>query len=171
MPRGLGDDPLSRQRKNGKDRPAASDAPTLNSMAASYDAPSVQSFARENSISEASASSQPSPSYNDVFFQRRLENGLEHPSAMNSGTPSPSVAEPVMQPTEASEIGRASVGTAPADYPRPQGEDDAAPARTSPILGETLIVPKEDAKTGQPKAEARGFFKRIFGRLGGRKSH
>jgi len=170
LPRGLGDDPLSRQRKNGRDRSGAPDAPLLNSVTASYDAPSVQSFVREGPISEASASSQPS-SYNDVFFQRRLDNNLEHAIAVNDGMPSPSVAEPAAQLTEANEVGRVSVGTTPTGSPRPQGEEDAAPAKTPPILGETPIAPKEDAKTGQQKTEGKGFFKRIFGRLGQQESH
>ncbi len=168
MPRGLGDDPLSRQRKDSKGRPVASDTPSRNSVAASYNSPSVRPLIRAEPIAEAGFSSQPSPSYNDVFFQRRFEDDLEYTPTMNNDMPSPSVAEPVVQPTEATQIGRPSVATGPADAadsPQPQGEKDAAPAETPPTLGETLIVPKEEAKAGQPETEERGFFKRIFGRL------
>lgn len=168
MPRGLGDDPLSRQKKNGQDRPAASKAALLNSVTASNDTPSIQPFVREGLTSEALVSSQPSSSYNDVFFQRRLEDGLEYAPTMNNDMPSPGVADPVVQPTE---MERVSVGTAPGGSLHPQSEEDAGPAKKPPTLGETLIVPEEGATTSQPKTEERGFFRRIFGRLGQQKSH
>lgn len=174
MPRGLGDDPLSRQRKNSNGRPVASNTPSPNSVAASYSTPSVQPRIRADPIAEAASSSQPSPSYNDVFFQRRFEDDLEHTPTMNNDTSSPNVAEPVVQPTEATQIGRPSVATGPADAansPQPKGEKDAAPAETPPTLGETLIGPKQEAKAGQPETGERGFFKRIFGRMKQQKSH
>jgi hypothetical protein len=167
LPRGLGDDPLSRQRKKDRDRPVANAAP-LNSVVASHDPLSVQPFVRQGLISEALVSSQPSPSYNDVFFQRRLEDNLENVSTISNDIPSPSVAEPVVPPTE---MDGATVDMAPDGSPLPQSEGDAARAEASPTLGETLTAPNEDAKKNQPRAEERGFFRRIFGRLGQQKSH
>jgi len=166
LPRGLGDDPLSRPKKNGTIRFAASDSLLLNSVVTSHDSLPVQSFVREEMTIEA----QHSPSYNDVFFHRRSESNLVLTTTENEEASSPSSSEPEIQPNIANEIG-VSVETVQAGFVQSQAEGDTGPAEAQPSHDETPIVANESAKTSQPKTEERGLFKRIFGRLGQKKSH
>lgn len=163
MPKRLGDDPLSRQRKTGREKPAASDAPFLNPAPASRDEQQAQSLTREETTPEASASPRRSPPYNDVFFQRRSEERSEL-SPATANTISSSVAEPLPQQTTAAELRIASIGVPPADSPQPQSKKDSAPPEVPPA--EIPVVAGEEANPSQQKTGDRGFFRRIFGRLG-----
>jgi len=154
LPRGLGDDPLSRQRKTGKGRAVVPDAPSLKSPTASHYAQSVQSLNQGESVPEAPASEPPSRPYNDVFFQRKSEDLPEQdqtskPEVSSSATPVAPPAESIVIPQV--------VSSQSADSTALQGSAAA-------------MVSETEEGTAQSKAEERGFFRRIFGRLG-QKSH
>jgi len=171
LSRGLGDDPLSRRRKRNNGRPLASDAPS-SPVAISYGTPPVQSPSPAQPIPETLPSQQTSSSYNDVFFQRRSEDEPGTTTNTSTGVPSQGSAGPLVQPTEATEprgLPVTAVSAGAEDSPQLQVRD-AVPAETHPIPAETVTLPNENAGE-KSKAEERGFFKRIFGRLGQQKNH
>jgi len=170
LPRGLGDDPLSRQRKDGKSRSATSDAFSSGPVIISQEAPSTQSVHRDEPIFESTSTSRSSSSYNDVFFQRRSENDPIRTPVVDDVIPSTGVAEEVVRETEATEVDRMSVSATPRGS-KAQGGNDSAHAGTSSTLEENLPVSEDAAKVHLSDTPERGFFKRIFGRLGHQKSH
>jgi len=169
LPRGLGDDPLSRQRKNGKSRSATSDAISSGLVIASRTASSMQSVNRDKPVFE-SCTPRSSPSYNDVFFQRRPEDDPTQTPFMDDVIPSTGVAETVVRETKATEVNRVSVNTTSSDS-EAQGGSDSAHAGIPSTLEENLPLSEDAAKVHLSDTSKRGLFKRIFGRLGHQKSH
>lgn len=164
MPRGLGDDPLSRQRKNRNAEPHASGISASNSEAAAPPTSSVQPLVQAGPIADAESSSPQLPVSNDVFFQRKPEKGQEDTPATKDYNPGPSFSEPVVDPAGLTRIGSPSVGmnqTGSVDSPNLQGVKDTVSAEQPPVptdlTGETEAV--------QPATGPQGLFKRFFGKL------
>ena len=164
MPRGLGDDPLSKQRKNGSRK---TPAPGLSSstVASPYDSPSVKAPVEIEPLSEAASFPSLSPTYNDIFFQRRPERPEDIPPTV-SPTTGPSAVESMARSSESTQIPNPTDVTTPTptDFPRLQDEKDAA--MSQPLVTNGVSPDIKEKKLEEP--EGRGFFKRIFGKL---KSH
>ena len=169
MPRGLGDDPLSRERKNGRRGHPGSDFQTSKpSVAADPDAPrSVQPPIQAEPIAEAASSSRLTLAYDDVFFRRRSEEG-QGTSYVGMCAPKPSVTEPDSNPIESTRIRNPEVTVSPtalSDLPRQQSEGETATAGLSPVPNDVSQDSAGKAGTVRSETEGRGFFKRIFGKL------
>ncbi len=159
MPRRLGDDPLARAKK-GTTGAATAAAPSAAARAASLSRVSSQE------------------SYNDVFFQRRVETG----NPVTPDKPRPEAAE-TREISEVSEIpelreagvARVNVGGATMSAAPPVAAVAAPSAAQSLIEPETLVsapgraaAPQAVNKTEvQPEPEKNdGFLKRFFNRFG-----
>jgi hypothetical protein len=171
MPRGLGDNPLKREKKVRK-------AASHRRSPAAPGASGSVSMASATPVSDGSADvSSSSTSYNDVFFQRRPESS----PAANSVPAEVAVqeAEPV---APAAPIAAAdAVSTEPAfpeviasAAPEPQVEVHAMPVEPdlSPVMASPAPVPEPVPVAEQspvpPVAvheEKTGFFGRIFGKF------
>jgi len=165
LPRGLGDDPLSKQRRNGGRKLPASTLAPSSSVAAPYDTPPVKAPVQIEPLTEAASFSSLSPTYNDIFFQRRPESPEDTPPT-DSPTPGPSVAEPIAGPAESTQILTPTVPTGssvPTEFPQLQGERDAA--LPQPLVVHNASPEPPEKKAVEPETEERGFFKRIFGKL------
>ncbi len=172
MPRGLGEDPLTRQRKSGK-RSAAQSA---SAVVADSGAP------REQMVD--ATSSRPA-SYNDVFFRNRSE-GAAAASGSGAGliqdgqTMSPSAV--AQQPVSEVEASRSPEG-APAESPTTAFAAPPAEVPTSEIPSVQqdapaafLVASPPDAAPSPPPApenadsanrgpQQGGLFKRLFGKF------
>ena len=106
MPRGLGEDPLVRQKKVRR-RASAQSTVLVPPPASSGDTSSLQGAAQVGTIVDVSSS--PVPSYNDVFFRKRSESSTvvvsadsDHDAAVLSASNS-AVAQPLVAETAAAE--------------------------------------------------------------------
>ncbi|MDA4136294.1 MAG: hypothetical protein OK449_04755 [Thaumarchaeota archaeon] len=179
MPRGLGDNPLKKEKRARRVGARGNAVSATGPESPSYVSTDV---AGPETIE---ASSQGSRSYNDVFFQRRPENFVpaensapEEVHAIDSGTAAhATVAELVSSPvlpeaavfTSTERVPIDEVAETPAPVPVAVAESvpqiQAAPqlVESPPVnnvaqpLTPAQPAPREEAKTG--------FFGRIFGRL------
>ena len=176
MPRGLGDDPLSRQRKgSGNGRRANARAPSSSTIdAGSPDNPSSgRAIIDDQDVAEVSIASPQSASYNDVFFQRRQESNLGggHTSPLDV------IAQPTMSSlTEAvvvSESALVTISVTPivpvqalsADSPEPHKGMDSEMAESVSILEESDAGQQGEAQSSHLEVHDSGFFQRIFGKF------
>jgi len=183
MPRGLGEDPLTRKRKASRLAASryAADGPTLGSSG--LGSPSQSPLQGGAALNSSSSRSTP---HNDVFFRKRSESGP------GSNSPAPvhevddqTISEPAVAPQVASE----PVASEPV-LPEPIG---VAPAIVSPPIEEPVVsisesapqapAPHEEVVSAQPAAPAAaalesppaahaehapqegGILKRLFGRF------
>jgi hypothetical protein len=166
LPRGLGDDPLSRQRKNAaaKRSGASTAAPTAVSpiddslIVSSTAQPSVQNIAEAPSSSAASTSS----SYNDVFFQKR--DGTASAVTTAVATQDVVVTEPAPAPVVAAPL-------QPSLSQEEHAAEIAIPAEPTPAIAAVHEIPAPDLVQTQtpaqvqPEPQKGGFFSRVFGKL------
>jgi hypothetical protein len=112
LPRGLGDDPLSRQRKSARRKATHPDTTVVQGPSTSGDLQAV-------ALVDASPSPSQTSSYNDVFFRKRSEDGipggnpeLPREAAMTDASPlslpvtsvQPTSLEPALAEPVASEL-------------------------------------------------------------------
>ncbi len=164
MPRGLGDDPLSRQRKssrNGKRATVEAHSSSTISVDSSNDPSSGQTLIQGQPVAEVAYSSPQSPSYNDVFFQRRADGSagggssdthdvISEPDIEESTVSAPTVEELIVPETTAlSTIAATPIMPAPvllADSPEPQENREAA----TPVLLADSPEPQENREAATP---------------------
>lgn len=143
MPRGLGEDPLSRQKKKrGRSKSKATTGGTSPSTDAAGEL-SVSSPVAEQSANVVASGpgSAPLSEYNDVFFQKRDEVAPASTEQARSVAGTGAVSVPGAVPSGPEEGPKASL-------------EDPPPAAAQRQVSE------------QPQAEHRRFLNRIFGKLG-----
>lgn len=147
MPRGLGDDPLSRGRK--AKRAAKSPDVVAASAGSAPEAP-------------ISAPGPASSSYNDVFFQRRSEPAIEATVTAAPAAPAESeVAIATLPAAEPQAVTVQAVAPEPAVVAAVPPEPivvEAPPVQAAPVVAVRSEQPAQEAPKG-------GFLSRIFGKL------
>lgn len=186
MPRGLGDNPLKKERKTRRS--------TAQAVPISATPVSPSDFA-DSTVGQdgAQASSSSSRSYNDVFFQRRPDNsgaaanGIhEEPRSEDSGTTAPIAAAqaspisalPEVTASAVTEPAPAEVAVAPPTsssfappepVPAPSAIPESVPEAKSvpdqPVAQPVQTPQPAPAVQTAPTEEKTGFFGRIFGKL------
>lgn len=182
MPRGLGEDPLTRQRKANR-RAGRHSASVATASNASGGVSSVKSEAGER-IAPNASSSRPA-SYNDVFFRKRSEidavtasvgfsQGMTMPAISASATAHQVASEPEpAEPPASANAAEPPAAAAPVPSVPVHEPVDSSP-QLIPMA--VPVVPAADAEVGQSsvRTEAQatiiephegGFLKRLFGRL------
>jgi hypothetical protein len=175
LPRGLGDNPLKREKKSR--RAGAQDATTNAAASSGPDARSdVTMGVTETESVYASSSS--SRSYNDVFFHRRPENSgaaansvpeTSHSDGSSASAPiaaaeafstpgTPEMAAIAVEPASLDVVAATPVST-PVLIAEP-----APVAITAPEIN-SAPQPSIFVETASPQEAKSGFFGRIFGRL------
>jgi hypothetical protein len=183
LPRGLGDDPLSRQRKSARRKATHPDTTVVQGPSTSGDLQAV-------ALVDASPSPSQTSSYNDVFFRKRSEDGipggnpeLPREAAMTDASPlslpvtsvQPTSLEPALAEPVASEL------TPDPQTIEPVAPSDPGPAVNAPVSADeltneaTAAVPAAPAAVidptpvtetpATPEHQSGGFLKRMFGRF------
>ena len=178
MPRGLGDDPLSRQRKSTRGRNRTFEvvvSPTQITADSPEEAMSGQSIMQSQNLGEGAPPSD--SSYNDVFFQRRAD---EDEPIVEVGTPlvaepankEPGESVPAATPVLTETAASSAVETAPPLSSPVPTVDASLPEKTEGaivdsegFLDERNFERHDDVQTVETSAQDTGFFKRIFGRF------
>jgi len=179
LPRGLGDNPLKKEKRVRRVGARANAASATGPESPSYVSADV---AGPETVDTSSSGSR---SYNDVFFQRRPENFVpgenstpEEIHTVDSGTTTPAaVAESISAPilpevavftsTERAPIDAVAETPAPAPVTvvAPVLQHEVAPERVEPPPVNNVAQPQTPTEPA-PREEAKtGFFGRIFGRL------
>lgn len=181
MPRGLGEDPLSRQRKGSKRFAAQSASASHSSQSAS--AVATEQGPPQGAVVDAS-SSRPA-SYNDVFFRKRSEGAAVASGSGASQEPSDLTVSPsaaAQQPVpgvEASALPESEPAEAMSAAPAAPSVPIAAPEAhhvqqdaqfSAPVVQSTEAAanpPPADEKAdgGNPTPQQGGLLKRIFGKF------
>jgi hypothetical protein len=176
LPRGLGDDPLSKKKKRSSTKrnvPPAPETSSPNEVASvPTSTPSVQSQEKVEPPVKTDLASSPtaapaSVSYNDVFFQRRSsEEPHEEESGAESPTTMPSAAVALTLPAEPPQVTTpAVIDSTVSIAASPQQQAEIHGETSSSVPAEVVIEPAKKIEQVQPRAEEEGFFKRIFGRF------
>jgi len=179
LPRGLGDNPLTKQKRNSR---GSSGKPAVTATSSSGS--SVIINAQDGPL-DAGA-----PRYNDVFFQRRSDDDEARrseaappqvseaappqvseaapPQVSEAAPPQVSEAAPTAVPTIAETFVSALSAPAPIaldDSPAPQTTELEIATGTSPQ--EAAVAPSESTAENHNGGggQAGGFFKRLFGRF------
>lgn len=166
MPRGLGEDPLSRKRRIGAARAAAVAGPPVVAVAIPESAPIPQPTSPPDSSSSFSVP--PGPSYNEVFFRKR-------PDAIFASTGEPAAVAQVEAavPMPAAEAAAVTIETSPAHptenqtEPREEaGQTGSAQVQEAPEQAPAPVAqPQSERSEPQTEAKKSGLFSRLFGRL------
>ena len=177
MPRGLGDNPLKKQRRQ---RHAASQASPATATPAS---PSETQT--EPSQDNAQVSSSSSRSYNDVFFQRKPEssgaaaNGVHEEVHMDEPVTGAPIAAaqpapvPALPEVSASSVSEPAPTGVPVSSPGSQSSPTVesapqpfvAPEQPKETPTERAAQPENQDETAPLQENKGGFLGRIFGRL------
>jgi hypothetical protein len=178
LPRGLGDNPLKKEKRVRRVGARANAASATGPESPSYVSADV---AGPETVGTSSSGSR---SYNDVFFQRRPENFVPVENStpqeihiVDSGTTTTAAAESVSAPvlpelavfssTERAPIDAVAETPAPAAVivaePVPQLE--AAPERVESPPANNVAQPQTPTEPAPREQAKTGFFGRIFGRL------
>jgi hypothetical protein len=173
LPRGLGDNPLKKERKTK--RASAHAAPLGAPEAATGVSASVSA---PESVHVASSSSR---SYNDVFFQRRPENsgaaanGISEevhsadPASIAAVEPAPISILPEVAASAVLDEAPAEVMATPDPAPLTHTETvaEGTPAPVPPVLfqAENAVHPENSADNVSAQEVKSGFFGRILGRF------
>jgi hypothetical protein len=155
LPRGLGDNPLTKQKRNSR---GSSGKPAVTATSSSGSTVIVNA---QDGPLDAGA-----PRYNDVFFQRRSDDDEARRS--EAAPPQVSEAAPTAVPTIAETFVSAPSAPAPIaldDSPAPQMTEVEIATGTSPQ--EAAVAPSESTAENHNGGggQAGGFFKRLFGRF------
>lgn len=172
MPRGLGDNPLKKERK----------AKRASAHAAPEGAPEAATGIPANATAPESvhAASSSSRSYNDVFFQRRPENSGAAANSVSeevhSADPAPIAAAQAAPISILPEVAASAVldeapaevlatpDPAPAAIAETIAEPSAAPEPAA-IQAEHEVQPENSADSVSQQEVKSGFFGRILGRF------
>jgi hypothetical protein len=178
LPRGLGEDPLSRKRRSiAARRQTGATGSVSATVAVGVEGPGSSS---QSAALQPSAQGIPgAPSYNEVFFQRREDeiNGagpVAYPDAVEVVTAPHPIVE-TAPPATSVEVPVESV----VSVPREETREPVAPApliETTPDAVEanspvTISAPSVDAAVvaepprAPPETQKGGFFNRIFGKF------
>jgi hypothetical protein len=154
LPRGLGDNPLTKQKRNNR---GSSGKPAVTATSSSGSTVIVNA---QDGPLDAGA-----PRYNDVFFQRRSDDEARRSEA---APPQVSEAAPTAVPTIAETFVSAPLAPSPIaldDSPAPQMTEVEIATGTSPQ--EAAVAPIESTAENHNGGgdQAGGFFKRFFGRF------
>lgn len=180
MPRGLGEDPLSRKRRSASTRKQSNATGSASMTAAGADGPGAasQSFTFQTSVHGIPAA----PAYNEVFFQRRADDGSTGASMVGSITAVPEPVEVVTTieaaidtapPAPEAAPPVESAVSAPAQEVReavaPLVETTAALVEVKPTEAEIAppdaAVVIDEPPQASPENQKTGFFNRIFGKF------
>ncbi|MDA4121860.1 MAG: hypothetical protein OK456_01615 [Thaumarchaeota archaeon] len=170
MPRGLGEDPLSRKRRTRSSRTgSAASSPLPGSAVPDGAAPGSVLPTAQTPFQGSAASS-----YNEVFFHRRESQGEAQPTP---SAPADTVGDAEsfapqeqtivtsavdLQQTAPSELGSVSPSEATVEVSTPILPIEAPPLAVEPELVQANATQQLSA---QPAPEKRGFLSRFFGKL------
>ncbi|MDA4135174.1 MAG: hypothetical protein OK441_06360 [Thaumarchaeota archaeon] len=180
MPRGLGEDPLSRKRRSASTRKKSGIAGSVSMTPhAGTDGPGSVS---QSSVFQPAVQGIPAvPAYNEVFFQRRADDGSIDNVTVASVAANPEPAgivatpEPIVDTAPAAPQELAPVESVVSE-PEQELREAVAPAVVTAPLAvevkptETEKVPSiavgaiEEPPHAPPENQRGGFFSRIFGR-------